>query len=137
MRRIDYIVLHCTGTQPEAKIPSIQRYWREVKGWKSPGYHIIIEANGDYTMLLPFDKVSNGVAGHNAHSIHVCYIGGIDRKGKAMDTRTPEQIKAMTTIVKDLQSKYPTAKVLGHRDFPKVKKACPSFDVAAWLKTIA
>jgi hypothetical protein len=43
----------------------------------------------------------------------------------------------MTTIVKDLQSKYPNAKVLGHRDFPKVSKACPSFDVAAWLKTIA
>ena len=137
MRRIDYIVLHCTGTQPEAKITSIQRYWREVKGWKSPGYHIIIEGNGDYTMLLPFDKISNGVAGHNAHSIHVCYIGGIDRKGKAKDTRTPDQIKAMTTIVKDLQSKYPNAKVLGHRDFPKVSKACPSFDVAAWLKTIA
>jgi N-acetylmuramoyl-L-alanine amidase len=29
---------------------------------------------------------------------------------------------------------YPNAVVQGHRDFPKVTKACPSFDAKAWAK---
>ena len=31
-------------------------------------------------------------------------------------------------ILKELRVKFPKAKIQGHRDFPNVKKACPSFD---------
>lgn len=31
---------------------------------------------------------------------------------------------------------FTAAEVLGHRDFPGVKKECPSFDVRTWLKTV-
>ena len=33
----------------------------------------------------------------------------------------------------ELTERYPQAKVIGHRDFPNVAKACPSFDVKTWL----
>ncbi|ASZ14501.1 N-acetylmuramoyl-L-alanine amidase [Chitinophaga pendula] len=140
MRRIDYIVIHCTATQPTATIEAIQRYWRTPKpfgqGWKSPGYHYIIKASGEIVQLSSECDVTNGVAGHNANSIHVSYIGGVDKTGKIPeDTRTPEQLEAMKTIITDLHSKYPKAKILGHRDF-KVPKACPSFEVSQWLKQI-
>jgi N-acetylmuramoyl-L-alanine amidase len=137
MRRIDNIVIHCTATAHGTRIESIQRYWRNALGWRSPGYHYIIEASGQITQLSTLDRPTNGVQGHNAHSIHISYIGGIDRNGKPMDNRTPEQIESMITLLRRLHAMYPQARILGHRDFPGVKKACPSFDVRSWLSGIS
>ncbi|SKD10086.1 N-acetylmuramoyl-L-alanine amidase [Chitinophaga ginsengisegetis] len=134
MREIKNIVLHCTATQPTATVESILRFWRTSRKWRDPGYHYIIEFNGNVRNLQPEEKPSNGVAGHNLDSIHVSYIGGIDREGKPEDTRSSEQRIAMKGLVQKLHQRYPTAIILGHRDFPNVPKACPSFDVRSWLK---
>jgi N-acetylmuramoyl-L-alanine amidase len=136
MRKITHIVIHCTGTQPEARVEAIQKYWREVMKWRSPGYHYLIEANGDINFLQENNRPTNGVSGHNAGAIHVCYIGGIDRQGKPSDTRTAAQNRSLEAVVRSLRSEYPQAQILGHRDFPGVKKACPSFEVSAWLRQI-
>lgn len=136
MRVIKYIALHCTATQPTATVASIQRYWREEKGWKNPGYHILIAADGKAHDLLPVSEISNGVAGYNSVTINICYIGGVDKQGKPADTRTPAQLVAMQNVVEALHSMFPKAVIQGHRDFPGVKKACPSFDVKTWLKAI-
>ena len=137
MRRIDHIVIHCTATSQSAKVESILAYWKRVRGWKSPGYHIIIKADGEAVRLLDDAKPSNGVAGHNSRIINICYIGGIDvRTGKAKDTRTPEQTATMIRLLKEYKGKHPNATILGHRDFEGVKKACPSFDVRTWLNSI-
>ncbi len=45
MRTITHIVVHCSATGQDAKVEAIQRYWKEKLGWKSPGYHYIIEAD--------------------------------------------------------------------------------------------
>lgn len=134
MRKIDHIVIHCTATQPHATVEAIQRYWKEVMKWKSPGYHYIISANGGVKQLAAEAAITNGVAGYNSNSIHVSYVGGIDDKGQPKDTRTPQQLASLLTIVKRLKAKYPKAVIQGHRDFPNVHKACPSFDVKEWLK---
>ena len=131
MREIKYIVLHCTATDQSAKVESIQRYWRENLGWNSPGYHWIILPNGSLRMLQDISKPTNGVAGYNANSIHISYIGGKDR-----DDRTDQQKKAMYELVKKLMKDFPKAEVKGHRDFPGVKKACPNFEVKTWLKEV-
>jgi N-acetylmuramoyl-L-alanine amidase len=136
MRKINYIVLHCTATQPDATISSIQNYWRSVMLWRNPGYHLIIKADGDYDRLAEDKDVTNGVAGHNANSIHISYVGGVDTKNKPKDTRTDKQKTTLLTLVRTMRSRYPGAKIVGHRDFPGVKKACPSFDVAKWLEEV-
>ena len=128
MRMINYIVIHCTATMPDAKVESIRRYWKEVLGWNAPGYHHIIDAAGVITDLLPHEKASNGVGGWNTQLINIAYIGGIDAEGKAKDTRTPQQKNALKELILKCKALYPHAKVQGHRDFPNVKKACPSFD---------
>ena len=128
MREINYLVVHCTATQPDAKIESIQNYWRKNLGWKSPGYHYVIKADGEIVPLLSIDKVSNGVTGYNSQIINISYIGGIDKTGKPKDTRTEEQKYSILKLLKDLKKRFPSAKIQGHRDFPKVAKACPSFD---------
>jgi len=136
MRTIKHIVLHCTATSRLTTVNSILRYWKEELKWKSPGYHYIIKADGEEVNLLPISMVSNGVAGHNSNSIHISYIGGIDQNGKPTDTRTPPQIATQIRLLKKFMAMFPEAEVLGHRDFPGVTKACPSFDVRTWLKSV-
>lgn len=136
MRTITHIVLHCTATPQDATVASIQRYWKNTLKWNAPGYHHIILPSGQAVDLLPINQVSNGVAGHNSHSIHISYIGGVDTKGRAVDNRTPEQISAQIDLLRKYKAMFPAAEVLGHRDFPGVKKECPSFDVRKWLQTI-
>ena len=133
MRSIKHIVIHCTATQQSAKIESIKRYWKETLGWKSPGYHFIIEPSGYISQLHPIEKPTNGVRGYNSNAIHLSYIGGVDEDNKPIDNRTDEQIESMVHLVESLKDQFPDAKILGHRDFPNVNKACPSFDVYSWL----
>jgi N-acetylmuramoyl-L-alanine amidase len=127
-RDIRFIVVHCTATPQTATVEAIQRYWRVNLKWKSNGYHVIVKPNGEAIRLSPDEAICNGVAGHNANSLHVSYIGGVDAKGKAIDNRTPEQKETMLNILRDWKRKYPTATIQGHRDFPNVKKDCPSFN---------
>jgi N-acetylmuramoyl-L-alanine amidase len=137
MRQITHIVVHCTATGHNTKIENIKKYWKEVLGWKVPGYHFIIEANGNITQLHPESLPSNGVAGHNSKLINICYIGGIDAAGKPFDNRTLNQKAAMIGMLKELKTRYPNAEIVGHRDFPGVTKACPCFDAKAEYKFLS
>jgi N-acetylmuramoyl-L-alanine amidase len=38
---------------------------------------------------------------------------------------------ALLSLLMDLRRFYPDARILGHRDFPGVRKACPSFNAMA------
>ncbi len=136
MRQIKYIVIHCTATSQKTTIKSIKNYWKNNLGWKSYGYHIIVKPNGDAIELTPLNKISNGVRGYNHNSINISYIGGIDDKGKPFDSRTPKQKETLLKLVKSLKEIYPNAIVQGHRDFPRVNKACPSFDAKSEYKDV-
>lgn len=132
-RDIRFIVVHCTATTTDAKVQDIQRYWKETLKWENPGYHYLIKRDGQIVQLQDEALIANGVKGNNHNSIHVSYIGGVDKDGKPKDNRTPQQLEAMFEKLVELSEKYPKAKIVGHRDFPGVKKACPSFDVRSWL----
>lgn len=133
MRSIKYLVVHCTATPTSTTVKSIQNYWKYVLGWHNPGYHYIISYDGTITQLLDDSKVANGVKGYNTNSIHLSYIGGVGKDGKALDTRSLEQEISILKLLLHLKVKYPDAEILGHRDFPHVYKDCPSFDVKDWL----
>lgn len=134
MRNIKYIVVHCTATPPTATVESIKRFWKAQRGWgDTPGYHYLILRDGKVIQLLDESKITYGVYGHNKDSVHISYIGGIDETGKPKDNRTDAQKISMWDKLMELAKKYPQAQILGHRDFPNVKKACPSFDVRQWL----
>ncbi len=133
MRKIKYIVVHCTATQPTATVEAIKKYWKDVRKWDKPGYHYLILRDGEIEQLLDEKEVSYGAFGHNQDSIHVSYIGGVDKNNKPIDNRSERQKHAMFDKLVELSEKYPQAQILGHRDFPGVAKACPSFDVRKWL----
>lgn len=136
MRSIKYIVVHCTATAQSATVAAIVNFWQKVKGWRSPGYHIIIKPDGTATRLASDESITNGVAGFNSQSLHVSYIGGVDGSGQPVDNRTPEQKTTLLLILKEWKKKHPNAVIKGHRDFPGVHKACPSFDARNEYKDI-
>lgn len=136
LRNIKYIVVHCTATPTTTTLESIKSYWKEQRGWgDTPGYHYFIKRDGTIVQLLDEKKNSYGVYKHNSECISIAYVGGIDKDGKPVDNRSDAQKHAMFDIIVRLTEKYPKAEVLGHRDFPGVKKACPCFDVKEWLKS--
>lgn len=137
-RSIKYIAIHCTATQPSATVAAIQRYWKDSLGWKSPGYHLLIETNGTIHRLLPFDSVANGVRGFNNHSVHISYIGGVSKEGKPVDNRTAAQKSAILLCIKEVieWSENKCLIIQGHRDFPNQNKACPCFDAKAEYRGI-
>lgn len=131
MREIRFLTVHCTATAQTATVAAIQRYWRENLKWKNPGYQIIVTPDGTAHRLAPDTTVCNGVAGHNQHSLHVSYIGGIDSKGRAIDNRTEAQKATLLRILTEWKRQYPKAVIQGHRDFAGVRKSCPSFNAKA------
>lgn len=140
MRKIERIFVHCTASKQTATVDDIKREFKN-KGWKNPGYHYLIDANGEIHQLLDEEGISNGVQGYNQTSINVAYIGGIDEKGKGIDNRTDEQKKSLKSLISKLKEKYPNAEVLGHRDISTDKngngivdtweriKECPCFNL--------
>lgn len=136
MRPISHIVLHCTATRQDATIESIKRYWKDVNGWKSPGYHFIVEATGKLTQLAHISAVTNGVKGYNQTIINIAYIGGVDKSGRSVDNRTCAQKNTLNTIVCLLKKQFPEAIICGHKDFPYVAKDCPCFNAKNEYKCI-
>jgi N-acetylmuramoyl-L-alanine amidase len=148
MRDIKYIVLHCTAGPQDQPTSEILKFWKNVNGWANPGYHHEINADGSIEDLHPIEKIANGVAGYNKHSIHISYKGGIDAKGRPVDNRTSAQKQSQIELITKYKTMFPNAVVLGHRDFSTDKngngiidrwewiKSCPAFDVRDWMISI-
>ena len=150
MARLKYLVLHCTATAEGREVTSDEiRAWhtnpvsKGGRGWKQVGYTDLIHLDGRVERLVSNNEdanvdpweITNGAAGYNSVSRHVVYAGGVATDGKtAKDTRTQAQKQAMEAYVKDFHKRFPKVRIIGHREV--AAKACPSFDVQAWLKSI-
>lgn len=143
---VKYLVIHCTDT-PEGRVISaddIRRWHLKENGWKQVGYTDMIHLDGRVERLVKNNddafvdgwEITNGAIGHNKHSRHIVYVGGLARNGRTpKDTRTPEQIEALTKIVKAFHKTAPNAEIIGHNDLNK-NKACPCFDVKKFVEEI-
>ncbi|MBR1787621.1 MAG: N-acetylmuramoyl-L-alanine amidase [Bacteroidaceae bacterium] len=146
MRRIERIFVHCTAGSQKATDEDLRTEFRR-KGWKNPGYHYVVLADGRAVQLLEEAKVSNGVKGYNSTSINVAYTGGV-KDGRNVDTRTEAQRITLRHLLHDIHSRYPKAQILGHRDISPDKnkngivdpweriKDCPCFDAREEYKDL-
>lgn len=149
-RKITEIIVHCEAT-PEGEdftpeqvnICHKQRrfspYVRDGKTWYI-GYHYVIQLDGRIFPCRPESVKGCHCSGHNANSIGISYVGGCPPRtdpkwmNKAKDTRTPAQKASLIKLLKELKSRYPNAKIYGHRDF--APKGCPSFDARNEYKNL-
>ncbi len=152
MAQMKYLVIHCTATPEGREVSSAEiRHWhtdpisKGGRGWKQVGYTDLFHLDGTVERMVQNNEdaevdpweVTNGAKGYNSVSRHIVYAGGLAKDGKtAKDTRTAAQRKALTDYVRNFHERFPHIKIVGHRDLPGVGKACPSFDVKAWLKEI-
>ncbi len=133
----EYIAIHCSATSPSQDIGSPEiTQWHKAKGWKTIGYHKVVRRDGVIEDGRPLTEPGAHVQGFNHCSIGICMVGGVDEKGNPENNFTHPQWDSLYGLVRSLLDEYPQAKVQGHRDFPNVHKACPSFDVKAWLKEV-
>ena len=133
MRRIDLIVIHCTASRPNQSI-SLEQLdkMHKARGWKCCGYHYYITRDGQLHFGRPEEMVGAHARHYNAHSIGVCYEGGLDEKGRSADTRTPAQKAALIALLRSLKIDYPDAEIVGHCELEGVLKACPCFPVSIY-----
>lgn len=134
MRKINSIIVHCSATQPKKSInaKTIRKYHVESNKWKDIGYHYVIKVDGTIENGRPVEQVGAHCQGHNADSIGICLIGGIDKSGKSVNNFTQEQFESLKSLVADLRQKYGRLLLFGHRDFSN--KDCPCFEVKDIIK---
>lgn len=148
-KELKYLVIHCTATPEGRPVTSDEiRAWhtnpvsKGGRGWKQVGYTDMFHLDGRVERLVKNNEdatvdeweITNGAVGYNAISRHIVYVGGCDKQMKPKDTRTTGQIMALKQYVLDFHRKHPSVKIVGHNQL--AAKACPSFDVPAWLRSI-
>ena len=129
----DWLVVHCSASLPnpltDAKV--IDR-WHRQRGFLMIGYHYVIRTDGAVEPGRDEDAIGAHVEGFNSNSIGICMVGGVDKDNKPENNFSPAQFLSLTKLLDTLEAKYPKAILRGHRDFPNVHKACPSFSVQSW-----
>ena len=131
---VKYLTIHCAATPEgrDVKSHTISQWDRAKFGQVS--YHWVVELDGSAVRTLADNIKGAHVGGNNTGNIGICYVGGMDKNNKApKDTRTPMQKVTLRRLVAEYREKYPGIIVRGHRDWPGVAKACPSFDAAKEL----
>jgi N-acetylmuramoyl-L-alanine amidase len=151
MRKINYIVIHCSATRANQSYTVAQMTKdHKARGFNSAGYNYYIRRDGTVIQLRPIEVIPAQVAGHNSDAIGICYEGGMSIKGGMEDNRTAAQKSAIIAKIKELKKipEISKSKVLGHRDLsPDLNKDgkitsnewikwCPSFDAKTEYKDL-
>lgn len=142
----NYLMLHCSAT-PErsagANAKQIVDYHVNKLGWGRPGYSRIVEYDGKIVETWKVDltdgfqpfEITYGALEWNPVSVHICYIGGMNREYTApKNTLTPEQDASFQKIIREVIAQCPEIQILGHNQAHL--KACPSFWVPDYLERL-
>ena len=124
---VKLLVIHCSATRCNKPFSVDNLIATGMARFGQPSYNYYIRRNGNIFPILP-ENVRGAHARHyNSCSLGICYEGGLDEKGRAVDTRTEAQKASMFALLKDLIAEYPDARIIGHNELPHVVKACPCF----------
>lgn len=149
MRKIDLLVIHCSATRPKSDIGAAEiDKMHKANGWNRIGYHYVIRRNGAIEAGRPEAHIGAHTKGHNANSIGICLVGGLNEEGQPEDNFTDAQYLTLRFMVQALAAKYDLSyrQVAGHRDLsPDLDgdgvieshewvKLCPCFSVTTWIE---
>ncbi len=139
MRRIDEIILHCSGSEfGNAQLIDV---WHREKGFKSIGYHFVVlnpyltaedyrlgrpkfQYDGVVQDGRPLEQVGAHCEGHNDNSVGICLIG--------KRIFTSAQFVALVNLLAKLHRRFPSLRLLGHYEAQSPtssKKSCPNLDM--------
>ena len=124
--QVTYIVVHCSDDEFKLHNAIDIHKLHLSFGWDGIGYHKVIKRNGVIELGRPEYWVGAHVYGYNKNSLGVCLIG--------KNNFTKKQFSSLKYVLRNWKKKYPSANILGHRDFKNTQKTCPNFDVKKWCK---
>lgn len=143
-QRTTHLVTHCSATPPSMDIGAydIDRMHR-ARGFFRIGYQFVIRRNGVLEPGRDWDDIGAHAkeGGFNRISPSVCLVGGVSENplkhvpgnpwngSDSQDNFTPEQWVTYYAFIKEVWNRYGLIPNIGHRDVPRVDKACPSFSV--------
>lgn len=136
---IEYIIIHSSRTRnpkPHQGVRLLDKVhrMRRAFSWNLGGHdcyhHFVIRTDGVVEEARPLDVPGNHTLGFNEKSISVCYMGGVDRRGFPVDTRTDAQKEAMRELLDRLQEQFPKAVAVLHSQLaPRRSGGCPGFSL--------
>lgn len=137
---IETLIIHCAATPNGRRhtAADIDRWHHDrgfhrnprLIGWQQPnlkhiGYHFVIHVSGAVESGRGIGEVGAHARGHNHNCLGSCLIG--------TDQFTLGQWHSLRSQVQYLQKQLPGLKtIIGHNQV-NADKACPGFDVQAWL----
>jgi hypothetical protein len=135
-------IVHCSATRPDwmagrhlgDKRAEIRLWHMRDNHWKDIGYHWLIDRDGQIMAGRAETAIGAHVIDRNRGTIGICLIGG---HGSAATDRfrdhfTLPQDRALRDLLQGIGMRTQIRTVSGHNDH--APKACPGFDVTAWLK---
>lgn len=105
--------------------------------WGRPGYHVVIDRQGNISRLVPFTWSAPGAYGFNNTAIHVCLLGDF-----RTERATFSQVLALQAVLFDLcrTLELPPSAIKGHSELDRRhwKKRCPgdNIDMAALRRVV-
>lgn len=149
IKSVKHLVVHCSATPTSRDIGVAEiRAMHLRQGWEDVGYHYVIRRNGKVEKGRSDVSAGAHVKGHNQTSLGICLVGGVKPDMTAETNFTKEQWNALRALLQKLTLKYPSAKVVGHRDLSPDRngdgkvtpgewvKDCPTFNVRDWWASI-
>lgn len=133
-RDITEIIVHWSETYTDANLSMGQ-----VPG--GPGYHFVIKRDGSIERATPLNAVGNHCPtnGHNAYSIGVCLVGGVNVatgdegiENLGANSITRSQFNSLYQIFRTFFNQYPGGQALGHMDVD-ISQDDPGFDVRDYV----
>ena len=105
---IKFLVVHCSDTPNSQNLNANDIHKMHINfGWNGIGYHKVILRNGTSESGRPEYWQGAHVYGYNDQSLGVCLIG--------TDEFTPIQFRTLKKLLDYWKSKYPNARIVGHR----------------------
>ena len=136
LKQVSLLIVHCSATRCDRPFSVESLIATGEARFGQVSYHYYVRRNGDVVPLLPESVQGVHARHYNYCSLGICYEGGLDEKGRAVDTRTPAQKASLYQLLKNLREDYPDARIMGHRELPHVAKACPCFDASNEYKEL-
>jgi len=123
---ITHIVVHHSASKPETTLEEITS-WHIQRGFKGVGYHKVITDDGIIHVGRQENVVPASVQGKNKGTLTVCLTGNFER-----DVPTQWQLISLQLQIQEWKTKFPNAKVVGHRQLGA--SLCPGQNLFNWLQ---
>jgi len=131
------ITIHCSDSPINTTVNQIYKWHTQERGWRTIGYHYVIEKEGDVTSrandqrFRGLNEPGAHVRGHNRKNIGICLTG--------RSKFTLAQFDALWRLYDDLRVTYdiPVSNVWCHYEFNH-NKTCPNIrnaNLVAFLMT--